>query len=368
MAYDKNVFILGAGASKAAGAPLLNEFLATARELLDNHQYSGLDEDPADKEAFETVFKWRSSLYRVLRYLNIDFDNLEDLFSFVDMSRQFGSKQAGKVREALIRLACRTIELSVKISKHKPGGIAYLGDPEYIKLARWLGERRQEQINSEGVTGENSIITMNYDTLIEQALKDVIHSKASTYGPPWHKPIQNTRQTKVLKLHGSINWAKCTKCEYTWAEPEPKPLPTVMLKDFYMQPSSQIYNKPCPECRNGKLEPFIVPPTWNKGGYGKPLEQVWKSAFDEIKEAHRLIIIGYSLPETDSYFKYLLAIALSENESLRNIIVVDPAGDAIEQRYSTFLTPNFRKRNFTFHPLDFRDWLDERLGHNRIPQ
>jgi hypothetical protein len=36
MAYDKSVFILGAGASVPAGAPVLNDFLKKARELLDN--------------------------------------------------------------------------------------------------------------------------------------------------------------------------------------------------------------------------------------------------------------------------------------------------------------------------------------------
>ncbi len=76
MAYDKNVFILGAGASKAAGAPILKEFMLKARELLENHQYSGLSKNADDIKAFECVFEWRSNLYRVLRRLNIDFDNL----------------------------------------------------------------------------------------------------------------------------------------------------------------------------------------------------------------------------------------------------------------------------------------------------
>ena len=144
MAYDKNVFIFGAGASVAAGAPILREFMLKARELLDNHQYSGLEEGSDDKKAFETVFDWRSSLYRVLRRLNIDFDNLEDLFSLVDMSGQFGNRGMSKVHTALTRLACRTIELSVVI---KSNG-RHTADEEYIKLALWLENRRQKRIEN----------------------------------------------------------------------------------------------------------------------------------------------------------------------------------------------------------------------------
>jgi len=45
MAYEKNVFILGAGASVEAGIPVVNDFLARARQLLDNPQSRLDDED-----------------------------------------------------------------------------------------------------------------------------------------------------------------------------------------------------------------------------------------------------------------------------------------------------------------------------------
>jgi len=49
----KNVFILGAGASKEAGAPLMAEFLDVARDLFT----SGKIEKPQDRESFQKVFE-----------------------------------------------------------------------------------------------------------------------------------------------------------------------------------------------------------------------------------------------------------------------------------------------------------------------
>ena len=304
-------------------------------------------------------------------------DNLEDLFSLIDMSCQFGEKGAKAARKALIRLACRTIELAVIVrnqgidsQKHLKGNhrkMNHCGDDEYLKLALWLKKRMRR----------NSIITLNYDALMEQALEDVIHKQSFTYGDPWHKPIDQY-QIKVLKLHGSINWGICSKFKsHTWAEKTISLTSTTRQPDiFHMNPSSKIYRMRCPRCQSPerKLEPFIVPPTWNKGSYGRPLQQVWKGAFEEIKQATRLIIIGYSLPETDSYFKYLLATSLSENRPLQQIIVVDPAGgvdtkeSSVEKRYREFLAPNFVRRNFTFHKMDFQQWLDQKLRDKDTPE
>jgi len=87
------------------------------------------------------------------------------------------------------------------------------------------------------------------------------------------------------------------------------------------------------------------------------LKSVWKSASEEIEQATRIIIIGYSLPETDSFFKYLLALGLSKNDSLQEIILINPAqgieGEALEKRYRDFIAPFFDTRNFRFWHVGF---------------
>ena len=89
----------------------------------------------------------------------------------------------------------------------------------------------------------------------------------------------------------------------------------------------------------------------------KYLRPVWQAAREELKQAFRLIIVGYSLPKTDSFFKYLLTLGLSENESLQEIILIDPAkdklGDALRERYLEFIAPFFDTNNFYFWNVPF---------------
>jgi hypothetical protein len=90
----------------------------------------------------------------------------------------------------------------------------------------------------------------------------------------------------------------------------------------------------------------------------------------ELSKATRICVIGYSMPETDTFFKYLLTMALSRNHQLYKLIVVDfsdkrsALGKAISNsesplysRYESLLDPLFKSRRFRF----FDDGLDRFL-------
>ena len=76
---------------------------------------------------------------------------------------------------------------------------------------------------------------------------------------------------------------------------------------------------------------------------------IWKAAHDAIRQAHRIFFIGYSFPITDQYFRDFLAFALSKNDNLDHIVVVNP-DEAVEERFRTMLGGYFQ-RYFTFIPL-----------------
>ncbi len=66
-------------------------------------------------------------------------------------------------------------------------------------------------------------------------------------------------------------------------------------------------------------------------------------------------MIGYSMPETDAFFKFLLTLGLAENDGLYKLIVVDrvlqaPTADevTIEKRWRNMLEGVFVKRRFHF--------------------
>jgi hypothetical protein len=77
----KSIFLLGAGASKAAGAPLMDEFLSTARNL------RRLALPSEFHSAFDTVFQAMTALQAVHSKSTLDFNNVESLFSAFEVAK-----------------------------------------------------------------------------------------------------------------------------------------------------------------------------------------------------------------------------------------------------------------------------------------
>jgi hypothetical protein len=96
---------------------------------------------------------------------------------------------------------------------------------------------------------------------------------------------------------------------------------------------------------HGSIESDIIPPTWNKILH-EEIKSDWEGAFNALSKANHIRILGYSLPSTDSYLKYLFKSAISKNDFLKSIDVIclDPT-NTVEARYREFI--NFPKLNFT---------------------
>ena len=76
----KTIFVLGAGASKIAGAPLMRDFLDRAKEIL----LTGKVEDV--KASFERVFRAIGSLQSVHSKSDLDIVNVESVFACLEMA------------------------------------------------------------------------------------------------------------------------------------------------------------------------------------------------------------------------------------------------------------------------------------------
>ena len=87
-------------------------------------------------------------------------------------------------------------------------------------------------------------------------------------------------------------------------------------------------------------EPVIVPPTWNKSDYHQALSQVWGKAAQELSEARSIFICGYSLPETDAFFRLLYALGTVGQFPLGKIIVYNPEdAGSVDKRFRQMLGP-----------------------------
>jgi hypothetical protein len=113
---DRNVFILGAGFSAGAGAPVIRDFLDVSRELFDDPD-SGLD--PEERQLFEKVFDFKKKVARAREKFEIDLDNIEELFGLVEMSHRL-SPDAADTRDATVYLIAKTLQLAIERHPDKP--------------------------------------------------------------------------------------------------------------------------------------------------------------------------------------------------------------------------------------------------------
>src|SRR6266478_4693763 len=113
---SETVIIIGAGRSKHAGAPLMNDFLDVADQIRRAFPRSNPDKD------FELVFKGRDALQSVHSKATMDLLNLESVFAAFEMARLLHSLGDLSIEEiealpgAMSRVIQRTLEDTVKFS------------------------------------------------------------------------------------------------------------------------------------------------------------------------------------------------------------------------------------------------------------
>ncbi len=313
MSYRKNVFVLGAGFSYDAGAPLMNDFFHRARDLTDD---PGSILSEADRKIFRRIIQYRFGLNRALAKIFVDLDNIEQLFGFLEMDLQLSVKAEGRLREDMRYLIARTLEASLT-KKLGPASYGLLtGKADQTKFnyafqsnqyalflglvtALWNPNKRK------GDGSIDSIISFNYDLVLEREMSvlQVIPDYHCGNSADYYKDAfaHSERRVSLLKLHGSVNWVTCVKCRRLYFL-GPEAIRVASLGDYA-----------CPNCRQFCLSMLIVPPTWNKGIEENFIRSVWSKALEELTSAGRLFIVGYSFPETDQFFKYMLGLALAQN-------------------------------------------------------
>lgn len=355
MPFRKNVYILGAGASADAGAPLMDTFLRAVRDFRDmKHE----DLSSQDLEAFDRVLEYRAWLDKAMSRVMLDPDNIEDLFGMIEMDVGLGLRERS-LREAIIRVISRTLTLST--SKGLPGQVYvrveeqgnYTNHPlnaNPYSLFLWLATDALRNRPHPSKSVKDSIISFNYDLVLERNMPGC--SLTPEYCLPnelatWKWSETYPARIKLLKLHGSLNWFTCTNCTSG-------PVQIISPSDDAVQLQKEIR---CLNC-GSSARPLLIPPTWNKGFAHDVILPVWKAALQEMLQAGRLLIVGYSFPKTDTFFKYLLGLALSLNENLVEVAVVN-SSSAAELRYKELFAPYFVGKKVSFFPTKFGECLKD---------
>ncbi len=82
------VFILGAGASRAAGGPLMVDFLDIAEDMFEGMRQS--QEPNSVRDSFELVFREIHKLQEVYARSTLDLNNIESVFAAFEMATLLG--------------------------------------------------------------------------------------------------------------------------------------------------------------------------------------------------------------------------------------------------------------------------------------
>jgi hypothetical protein len=334
---SKTIFILGAGASAQGGAPVMRDFLDVARDLW------ALGKVGDAKADFERVFNAISGLKVVYSNSRLDLTNIETLFAACEMAKtlrkfpgQADSQDAAdSVLRSLRKLIVRTLEISLPFNLRKGAetrGALWPPEPyhDFALLIRHLIEESKPQ-------HAVAVITFNYDIAADCAL---LHAGCPIkYGlDDSDQPAVAERVVPLLKLHGSISWGTSTD--------DPKKVVPLQLgkimnqADFTLRDEGPFRWTVSKDLENAEMssDPVLVPPTWNKADSHRALEKVWSSAAHELSDAENIFVIGYSMPETDSFFRHLYALGTVGSALLRRFWVFNP-NKSVEPRFRDLLGP-----------------------------
>lgn len=305
---DENiVYIIGAGFSAFAGLPVMSNFLTKSKEIY--------FEDTTKYDYFRELFNKFNGMAKIKNYFSANMFNIEEILSILEMDVAIGNGEAD-FRDKFINY----IKDVISYYSFEKGNFRFYTDKELGSLAdkpfstnnnvinyygyfvasllqlKLYDDRISRSLKVDYLSSKNnySVISFNYDMIIEQ-IKNHITSFTRE---------QEDRIFDIYKLHGSID------------------------------------------------EKDIIPPTWAKS-ISSDMKETWKDASKKLQNATQIRIIGYSLPITDSYFRFFLKSALLRNDRLKKIDIIcyDPNG-SVRNNYSDFIDSQFPGYRFMNKKVD----------------
>jgi hypothetical protein len=198
------------------------------------------------------------------------------------------------------------------------------------------------------------VMTLNYDTLLEKSFWSVAHSPFHVLyqvpvfdigvrtGESSYAGTNPDRAYKLFKLHGSVDWY------YSGPSGHDETVYHAHFSLNWVPDSPQDIAR-----RVGGLVPMLVPPVTAKDSYftNDRLREQWLLAGRAMADAHRLFLVGYSMPPSDQMMRLFLETA--ENVELvyvvnRSSIVADRAAEFFRGRriIRKYVRPSTAIRDF----------------------
>jgi NAD-dependent SIR2 family protein deacetylase len=356
------VFVLGAGASHPDGVPLQRHILPmmlASEEIRNSVIGKQVIEFISDNFAFDKEKRLYPQLEAVFGFLDYFVAQNESL------SNKYNTQYIIQTKEYLIKLIHHIVNLNTD-SKSK------------VYHTFW------EKISSR--TQNFSVITLNYDTLLEQSF-DFLYKDFGYLDYCFHlmnfekreelkqynfwintrEPIegefeQNPVPIKILKLHGSLTWKYCNCCNQTLLTPWDREVDLNRgTYTGYTYPDKTRYDLVCPQ-DGTDFQTLILMPSYVKPLTQHVISQLSSEASREIRSAKKIVFIGYSLSNADLHIRALFKKHLTKDVEL--IVVNTKRTDEFKLKYYS-LSDNVKFINSSFEDFIHNDKLvNEVIGES----
>jgi hypothetical protein len=299
------VYLLGAGFSAPLGLPVMSNFMQRSKDLY--------FKDPERYKHFEGVFREIREMQVCKSYFHADLFNIEEILSIFEMTNTLRKKRKKNAFTNYILDVIEGYTPEVNMSKTRDFSYSIQIDDSVdpIDLHQRYGHFVASLFNitnygkrikpGDEVPFSYSVVSLNYDMVLENFRRSFQEThevnEAIRFGKEWEENATNGT-VFLSKLHGSVDTQN------------------------------------------------IIPPTWNKG-VNEHIRQAWQLAYNVLSEANHIRIIGYSLPITDAYIKYLLKSSIIKNQNLKSLDVLCADSDGqVQTRYKDWICfPKYRFKN-----------------------
>lgn len=364
---DKTVFVLGAGFSKNENAPLQSEII---KEIF---KIKSKDLAPDFRKIFTRYRNdFKAFLSDTLFIAETHFGNLalEDIYTPIDRCiidnlafRNIPPKDLIELRQKINGLIIIMMDYKLHLTRTK--------DSHIEKFTDYLINLRTQDRKGDPF----AILSTNWDILLDDSLRRKIpHSDGvvdyccnpSAYDVK--EPImpgltaleKDLYNIKLLKLHGSMNWLQCKRCQ------------RLFVTFFEKIAIDEYVNKPvCRECEinfKNELTPdggaflnsLLIMPTLLKDLNNFQLKLIWQNAGIELSEASKIVFMGYSFPMADFELRQLLARNVRHHSAIE--VVLSLADEPLESNYFTSAENRYRtffgKRKVHIHYQGVKKYID----------
>lgn len=328
----ETVFILGAGFSKNAGIPLQSEFTESVRKAL------SFARGRPSRLIVEQADKFISDVFHV--GLGETWPQWEDVFTFLDLSANSGHhlgvrNEPSRLRSLRRAFLARIIRMLDQAYKSAAGSTDQSVQDDLQGLDKFLGSLDLPQ---------SAFVSLNWDDVLERRLETIAPGIAFDYGSHV-KPalfLKSNRCTlvpmgsevpmsvPVVKMHGAVNWLYCDACrlQLSFSPGESGYVAQQIMRRKDWQALGVKKGIPpvglrrCPFCAV-ILGTRIATFSYRKALDSPILVKAWFLAEDILRDAVNWVFVGYSLPDADYEFKYLLKRVELSRPSPPRLFVID---------------------------------------------